>query len=43
MLRSGKAPVEWGGKVRPLYKKEDHLRTENKSPIFCAVTDAKLV
>ena len=25
VLRTGEPPVEWGGKVRPLYKKGDHL------------------
>ena len=26
VLRTGKPPAEWGGKVRPLYKKGGHLR-----------------
>ena len=26
VLRTGEPPKEWGGKVRPLYKKGDHLR-----------------
>ena len=43
VLRTGKPPVEWGGKVWPLYKKGDHLRPENCRPICCAVTEAKLV
>ena len=43
MLRTGEPPVEWGGKVRPLYKKGDHLRPGNWRPICCAVTEAKLV
>ena len=29
VLRTGKPPVEWGGKVRPLYKKGDYLRPGN--------------
>ena len=43
VLRTGEPPAEWGGKVRPLYKKEDHLRPGNWRPICCAVTEAKLV
>ena len=43
VLRTGKPPKEWGGKVRPLYKKGDHLRPGNWRPICCAVTEAKLV
>ena len=43
MLRTGEPPKEWGGKVRPLYKKGDHLRPGNWRPICCAVTEAKLV
>ena len=43
MLRTGEPPAEWGGKVRPLYKKGDHLRPGNWRPICCAVTEAKLV
>ena len=43
VLRTGKPPAEWGGKVRPLYKKGDHLRPGNWRPICCAVTEAKLV
>ena len=43
VLRTGKPPVEWGVKVRPLYKKGDHLRPGNWRPICCAVTEAKLV
>ena len=43
VLRTGEPPVEWGGKVRPLYKKGDHLRPGNWRPICCAVTEAKLV
>ena len=34
-------PVEWTGKVRPLYKKGDHLRPENWRPVCCTVTEAK--
>ena len=29
VLRTGEPPAEWGGKVRPLYKKGDHLRLGN--------------
>ena len=29
VLRTGEPPGEWGGKVRPLYKKGDHLRPGN--------------
>ena len=43
MSRTGKPQVEWGGKVRPLYKKGDHLRPGNWRPKSCAVTEAKLV
>ena len=43
VLRTGEPPREWGGKVRPLYKKGDHLRPGNWRPICCAVTEAKLV
>ena len=43
VLRTGEPPVEWMGKVRPLYKKGDHLRPGNWRPISCAVTEAKLV
>ena len=43
VLRTGKPPAEWGGKVRPLYKKGDHLRPGTWRPICCAVTEAKLV
>ena len=43
VLRTGEPPVEWGGKVRPPYKKGDHLRPGNWRPICCAVTEAKLV
>ena len=43
VLRTGKPPAEWGGKLRPLYKKGDHLRPGNWRPICCAVTEAKLV
>ena len=43
VLGTGEPPVESGGKVRPLYKKGDHLRTGNWRPICCAVTEAKLV
>ena len=42
-LRTCKPPAEWGGKVRPLYKKGDHPRPGNWRPICCAVTEAKLV
>ena len=42
-LRTGKPPAEWGGKVRPLYKKWDHLRPGNWRPVCCAVTAARLV
>ena len=43
VLRTGEPPAEWGGKVRPLYKKGDHLKPGNWRPICCAVTEAKLV
>ena len=43
VLRTGEPPREWGGKVRPLYKKGNHLRPGNWRPICCAVTEAKLV
>ena len=43
VLRTGKRPVDSGGKVRPLYKKGDHLRPGKWRPICCAVTEAKLV
>ena len=43
VLRTGDPPREWGGKVRPLYKKGHHLRPGNWRPICCAVTEAKLV
>ena len=43
VLRTGESPREWGGKVRPLYKKGEHLRPGNWRPICCAVTEAKLV
>ena len=43
VLRTGEPPVEWGSKVRPLYKKGDHLRPGNWRPICCAVIEAKLV
>ena len=43
VLRTGKPPEEWGRKVRPLYKKGDHLRPWNGRPICCAVTEATLV
>ena len=43
VLRTGEPPVEWGGKVRALYKKGGHLRPGNWRPICCAVTEAKLV
>ena len=43
VLRTGEPSREWGGKVRPLYKKGDHLRAGNWRPICCAVTEAKLV
>ena len=43
VLRTGEPPVEWGGKVRPLYKKGDHLGPGNCRSICCAVTEAKLV
>ena len=42
VLRTGKPRAEWGGKVRPLYKKGDHLRPGNWRPICCAVTEAML-
>ena len=32
VLRTGKPPAEWGGKVRPLYKKGDHLRPGTGGP-----------
>ena len=43
VLHTGTPPIESGGKVRPLYKKGDHLRPGNWRPICCSVTDAKLV
>ena len=43
VLRTGEPRGEWGGKVRPLYKKGDQLRRGNWRPICCAVTEAKLV
>ena len=43
VLRTGEPPREWGGKVRPLYKKEDHLRPGNWRPICSAIKEAKLV
>ena len=43
VLRTGEPQREWGRKVRPLYKKGDHLRPGNWRPICCAVTEAKLV
>ena len=43
VLRTGKPPKEWGGKVRPLYKKGDHLRPGNWRPMCCAVIEAKVV
>ena len=43
VLRTGEPSREWGGKVRPLYKKGDHLRPENWRPICSAITEAKLV
>ena len=43
VLRTGEPPREWGGKVRPLYKKGDHLGPGNWRPICCAITEAKLV
>ena len=43
VLLTGKPRAEWGGKVRPLYKKGDHLRPGNWRPTCCAVTEAKLV
>ena len=43
VLRTGGPPLEWGGKVRPLYKKGDHLRPGNWRPVCCAVTEAKRV
>ena len=43
VLRTGEPPVEWGGKVRPLYKKGDRLRPGNWRLICCAVTEAKLL
>ena len=42
VLRTGKPPAEWRGKVRPLYRKGDHLRPGNWRPRCCAVTEAKL-
>ena len=32
VLRTGEPPGEWGGKVRPLYKKGDHLRRGTGDP-----------
>ena len=43
VFSTGEPPKEWGDKVRPLYKKGDHLRPGNWRPICCAVTEAKLV
>ena len=43
VLRTGKPSAEGGGKVRPLYKKGDHLRLGNWRPISCDVREAKLV
>ena len=43
VLGTGEPPAKWGGKVRPLYKKGDHLRPGNWRPICCAVTEAKPV
>ena len=43
VLRTGKPAAEWGDKMRPLYKKGDHLRLGNWRPICCAVTEAELV
>ena len=43
VLRTGKPPAEWGGKVWPLYKKGDHLRPGNWRPICCTVMEDKLV
>ena len=43
VLRTGKPPAEWGGNVRPVYKKGDHRRPGNWRPICCAITEAKLV
>ena len=43
VLRRGRPAVKWGGKLRPLYKKGDHLRPGNCKPICCAVTEAKLL
>ena len=43
VLRTGEPPAEWGGKVRPLYKKGDHPRPGNWRGMCCAVTEAKPV
>ena len=43
VLRTGEPPREWGGTVRPLYKKGNHLRPGNWRPICCAVTEGILV
>ena len=43
VLSTGKPTAEWGGKVRPLYKKGDHLRPGNWRPLCSAITEAKLV
>ena len=43
VLRTGKPPVEWGGKVRPLYQKKDYFRPGELRPMCCAVTEAELV
>ena len=43
VLRTGKDPAECGGKVRPLYKKGDHLRPGKWRPICCTVSEAILV
>ena len=43
VLRTGEPPADRGGKVRPLYKKGDHLRPGNEGLLWCAVTEDKLV
>ena len=43
VLRAGEQPLEGGGRVRPLYKKGDHLWPENARPVCCAIPGTKLV
>ena len=39
----GELSVEWGGKVRPFYKRGDHRQPGDWRLICCAVTEAKLL